>query len=97
MNSDGNLRLSALRAFLDRIHPTMRLIKAKFVGDQIVVTVILSEEPTDQIREDVSEATTEIIADFPNANRISERFDVSKAPIPSENIFTEGWIYKLAE
>jgi predicted transcriptional regulator len=97
MNSDGSLRLSVLRAFLDRIHPTMRLIKAKFVGDQIVVTVILSEEPTDRIREDVSEAATEIIADFPSANRISECLDVSRAPIPSEDIFAEGWVYKLAE
>jgi hypothetical protein len=59
------LALSALRAFLGRVHSSIRLIKIKEVDSTIQLTVILDREPSEQIKEDISEAATEIIADFP--------------------------------
>lgn len=91
------LRLSALRAFLGRIHPEMRVVKVKSDGDWIIVSVILDRAPTEKIREDVSEAATEIVADFSSPTKIKERFEVSTDPLVSEDIFTEGWIYQRAE
>jgi hypothetical protein len=91
------LRLSALRAFLGRIHPSMRLVKAKFIDDTIVVTVVLDQEPTEKVHEDISEATTEIIADFSVPHTIAERIEVSSAPVDEDDVLTEGWIYRRAE
>jgi hypothetical protein len=91
------LRRSAQGAFLGRIHPEIRLIKAKFDGDWIVVSVIVDREPSERTREDISEATTEIIADFWSPTKIREVIEVSFDPLARENVLTEGWIYQRAE
>jgi hypothetical protein len=98
MTSSENLRLSAVRAFLGRIHPEMRLIKAKFCGDEIVLTVVFDNKPSEAVQTDVSEAAAEIIADFPDANLITEHLEITVGPISNqENILDEGWIYQRAE
>ena len=91
------LRLSAHRALLGRIHPDIRLVKIKSVGSDIVLSVIVDREPNDRLRDDISDATTEIIADFPEASKIQARFEVSGYPIPAENALTEGWLFRRAE
>jgi len=75
----------------------MRLIKIKSMGNKILLTVVLDREPSEAIREDISVATAEIIADFPEAADIEETFHVSAQPISAENLLTEGWIYRRAE
>lgn len=97
MAVETELRLSAQRAFLGRIHPEMRLVKVKTIDREIVVHVVVSRAPSDQIREDVSVAAAEIIADFPRANKITEQFEVSVAPLAHEDVLAEGWIYQRAE
>jgi len=97
MSQSASLRLSAQAAFLGRIHSQMRLIKVARSGNEIVVTVILDCEPTECIREQVSEAATEIIADFPECTMIEERLETSTAPLPKEDILEFGWIYQRAE
>jgi hypothetical protein len=97
MSAPSELRLSAQRAFLGRIHPQMRLIKIAQTSDWIHLTVVVEDAPSERIREDVSEAGTEIIADFPSSNRIDEKIEVSTAPLPREDIFEHGWIYLRAE
>ncbi|HEX4301813.1 MAG TPA: hypothetical protein VHZ78_03415 [Rhizomicrobium sp.] len=92
-----SLRLSALRAFLGRIHPGMRLIKIKAVDHEIVVSIIMDEEPSEAVREDVSDAATEIIADFSAPFVVREHFEVSTRPLSREDIFSEGWIFARAE
>ena len=91
------LRLSALRAFLGRVHPEMRLIKVAMKANEIVVTVILDCEPSERVREDISEAATEIVADFPWGTMIEEQIQTSTAPLPKEDILEFGWIYERAE
>jgi hypothetical protein len=44
-----------------------------------------------------SDATSEIIADFPEASRIEERFEVNRREISAENVLTDGWLYRRAE
>jgi hypothetical protein len=97
MSTSADLRLSAQRAFLGRIHPEMRLIKIVREEDWIKLTVVIDSDPTERIREDVSEAGTEIVADFPSPNRIDEKIEVSKAPLPHEDIVASGWVYRRAE
>jgi ABC-type ATPase involved in cell division len=94
---DAGLRLSAQRALLGRIYPEMRLIKVKSVDDCIVITVVMTEEPKEHVREAISIAAAEIISDFPNANKIIEKFEVSGDHIMPEDVLTEGWIYLRAE
>lgn len=70
--AQSKLRLSAQRAFLGRVHPEMRHIRVTHVGSEIVLRITLRVPPTNRVREDVSEAAAEIIADFPEATRIKE-------------------------
>ena len=75
----------------------MRLVKIKLDRDVITLEVLLAEEPTDRLKEDVSIAATEIIADFPSASRINEVIRTSIAPLPEEDLISEGWVYQRAE
>lgn len=97
MINQSELRLSAQRALLGRVYVDMRLIKVKSVGSNILLTVVLDREPSEAIREDISVATAEIIADFPEAAKMEEKFHVNTQPIPAENVLTEGWVYRRAE
>ena len=45
MSRASDMRLSAVRAFLGRIHPEMRLIKLKQEDEWITVSVVLEREP----------------------------------------------------
>lgn len=97
MIDQSRLRLSAQRALLGRIHPEMRLVKIKSAGSGIFLSVLLDHQPSDRLRNDISEATTEIIADFPEASNIEERFEITHHPLPAENVVAEGWLYRRAE
>ncbi len=91
------LMSSAQRALLGRVHPEIRLVKLRAIGDVIVLSVIVECEPSNRAQEDVSEAATEIIADFPEAAKIVERFEVSNRPLPREDIHSNGWVFQRAE
>lgn len=97
MGNSAALRLSAVCAFLWRIHPTFRLVKIGMQNGEITVDVVVDQEPSELAREDISDAATEIIADFPDATRIVEHITVSNEPLPKEGFITNGWIYCRAE
>lgn len=86
-----------MRAFLGRIRPEMRLIKIKARSDQIVLTVIVAETPSEEIRGNISIAAAEIIADFPEKNMITENVLSSDDVLPKEDAIVEGWVYQRAE
>jgi hypothetical protein len=73
------------------------MIKVGMEGAAIVVFVVVEEEPSERIREDISVAAAEIIADFPEAEMIVERFEVSVLGLAKENILEHGWVYERAE
>jgi hypothetical protein len=97
MTFPGDLLLSAQRAFLGRIHPQLRVIKAAMKENEIVIFVMMDCEPSEQVREDVSEATTEIIADLPAGTMIAERFATDSSPLQKENALKWYWIYQRAD
>lgn len=67
MINQSELRLSAQRALLGCIHREIRLVKVQAMGASIVLSVVVDCEPSGLIREDISDAAAEIIADFPEA------------------------------
>ena len=69
--NQSDLRLSAQRAMIGRIYPSMRLVKVKALGSTIKLTVVVSEEPSEQLREQIFEAAAEIVADFPEEKKKS--------------------------
>lgn len=97
MINQSRLRLSAQRALLGRIHPEMRLVKIKSTGSGILLSIVMDRQPGDRLRNDIAEATTEIIADFPEATTIEERFEITRQPLAAEDVVAEGWLYRRAE
>lgn len=93
---DAALRISAQMAFLGRIHDCMRLIKINASEDTILLSVVVSSGPDQDVVDDISEAAAEIVADF-SAKKISEKLEVSTIEIPRENILEAGWIFRRAE
>jgi hypothetical protein len=89
------LRLSVSRAFLGRVHASMRLIKATRAGDAIRLTVIL-DRLSKKVRDDISEAATEVISDFPVCS-IEEVVLVNADALPVEDVIAEGWVHARAE
>ncbi|MDE1150350.1 MAG: hypothetical protein PW843_27700 [Azospirillaceae bacterium] len=97
MPVDVSLMLSAQRAFLGRIHPEIRMIKVKVIDKRLELCSILDSHISDRARDDISEAITEIIADFPVVDDFIERLEISSDALPKENVIEEGWIYQRAE
>ena len=97
MLNQGELRLAAQRALLGRIHPEMRLVKIKALGTVIVLSIVVRSEVNERMREHASDATSEIIADFPQATGIEERFEVNSGSISAEDVIKEGWVFRRAE
>jgi hypothetical protein len=92
MQMNTKLRLSAIRAFLGRIHRCVRLIKIRMCADRIELMVVIDGDASDLLREDISEAESEIAADFPDLG-IDTRVLSFPGALPAENLISEGWIY----
>lgn len=95
-NRNGALSLSAQRALLGRIHTSFRLVKVRFIENLIELTVILDKQPSEEIVEDISEAGTEIVADFSECT-ITERIEINNEKLKPENIFDAGWVFLRKE
>jgi hypothetical protein len=93
---EPELRLSAQRALLGAIHPSIRLVKIKREGSNIRLTVVAVAQLDDEAAEAVSVAATEIVADFPTC-QIEARVLVTTEALPDEDILTEGWVYQRLE
>ena len=93
---EPELRLSAQRALLGAIHPSIRLIKIRRQGSSIRLTIVAAAQLDAEAAEALSIAATEIIADFPTC-QIEERLLVTTEVLPNENILTEGWVYQRLE
>ena len=90
------LRLSAQKAFLGRITANMRLITVKFNNKSIIVTCYATEKCEAIVSDLLSEASTEIISDFPSLN-IEEHIIRGEMPLPVEDVLVNGWIYQRYE
>lgn len=72
-------------------------MKVWIEGDLITVTVILDREASDKVRMDVSEAATEIVADYLPPTKITEQFIVSESLPLADDGRIGGWIFERAE
>jgi hypothetical protein len=71
-------------------------VKVTHDGHGIAFTAICTTGLTDEERESLSLAATEIIADFPD-QIIREDIVVDDGPLPAENVLSAGWVYCRAE
>ncbi|MEM1380358.1 MAG: hypothetical protein AAGH41_07020 [Pseudomonadota bacterium] len=92
-----DLRLSAMRAFLGQITPTMRRISCWMDGSEITVSVVMDREPTEKEIDRISVAATEIIADYPQATNVHERITVSEEDFAAEAGVKGDIIFERAE
>lgn len=74
----------------------MRLVKCTSHSNRILLDVIVDDAPSSREDELVSEAASEIIADFPGF-KICESIQISNSIIQTEDYFSAGWIYRRYE
>lgn len=96
MADNEDIRLSAVRAFLGRITPDIRLIGCTKAGQKITVRIIMDAEPDEATIEMISDAATEIVADFPNAT-LKEDISINQGPLPREDLIQNGHIFMRSE
>lgn len=96
MAVDPALRLSAQRALLGVIVPTIRLIRVSRADDHIRFSVLAAEPLGENEIEALSIAAAEIIADFSHCT-MSEEVRVHTGALPAENVLDAGWVYARAE
>ena len=93
---DPSLRLSAQRALLRAIGPSVRLIKVKQVRGEIAFDVISAAPLSEAERDALSTAAAEILSDFPDCT-IKESYAVQSEPLPREDVLVHGWVFARAE
>jgi hypothetical protein len=62
---DIHLRLSAQRALLGAIGPSVRAVAVRYQGQQIVFQALVDPSASEHEREDLEQAATRVIADYP--------------------------------
>jgi hypothetical protein len=93
---DPAVRLSAQRALLGAIHPEVRMVKVSRNGSIISFVVVAAKPLSDEARDALACAATEIASDFPDC-RIDERVEISALSLPKEDVLSNGWVYQRAE
>lgn len=93
---DPSLRLSAQRALLRAICPSIRLIKVRLANGEIDFSVVSAGPLSDAEHDVLSTAAAEIVSDFPTCT-IKESYTVHNHPLPREDVLVHGWVYARAE
>lgn len=79
--TNSRLLLSAQRALLGAVPSSLRGASIEAQGDTILWQCVFEREPTEEEKEMVSIAGTEIIADFPEAKKIEGKLLVQPSPL----------------
>lgn len=88
---------SAHRALHAAVPTSTKAIYAKIVGDTLIWRVYFDTEPTEDEIERLSEAQTEIIADFSKIQSVNENYIVHPAPINYSTKHYSEWIFTRLE
>ena len=85
---DARLRLSAQRALLGRVMPSLRAVSLDVISLQrrILIRFVFDAQPHDSVRDAVGCSATEIIADYPDGWVISEEIVVCPAPMKIDDL-----------
>lgn len=92
----GEIRIAAVISLLGFITNQVRLIKIKSEGRLIKFTCFTEGDPSEEFVENMSEVTTQIVANFPECD-LEETVCKLDGPFPSESVILEGWIYQRHE
>ncbi len=96
MTGNAALRLSAVRAFLGIIRPEYRRVNVEMDESCITVELVTDAPLSEDATEQLSLATTEIIADFPDC-MIREIIEVSTGALAPKDPISDGVIYQRWE
>lgn len=88
--SSINLRLSAQRALLDRVKPTLREAYIAEVEDTIKLIFYYDREITDEDEDMAGDAGAEVISDFPGPYMIE--WELIRCDYPQKTPFTPGYL-----
>ncbi len=83
--ADILLRLSAQNALLGAVTPNLRSFSVDLSAGTITCQAVFETEPTDEERELIQIATTEILASF-HDEMLDERFFVSAGKVAPKNL-----------
>jgi len=92
-----NLLLSAQHALLDSIPCSLRGVTVGWKGTVIMMRCIFDGDISDDARELLSIAATEILADFPSPYTISFECIRVDAPKDTSQYFLKNWVYSRYE
>lgn len=95
--SQTKLIQSVHRALESAVPTSTKAIYAKVVGDTLIWRVYFDTEPSEDEIERLSEAQTEIIADFPKIQSVNEDYIVHPAPINYSTKHYSEWIFPRLE
>ena len=94
---DGRLRLSAQRALLGAIPPSLRAVSVEFRGTVLHFRAVFDRESGDDDREMLSVACTEIIADYADSELSSVEEEYLALPPPSKPSHLANLVFLRAE
>lgn len=86
LKPDVDLLLSAQRALLGAVPCNLRAVSVELRGSVLLFRAVFGREPTEEERELLSVACTEIIADFPQVMQAKEEFLVVSPPAKPEHL-----------
>ena len=78
--SEPDLRLSAVRALLGQIPPSLRAVSVDTDAEKVYFRCIFDGTESDHDRELLSEAAALVIADFPSPRIMDEQYQTVKPP-----------------
>ncbi|GAA0338175.1 hypothetical protein GCM10008967_30570 [Bacillus carboniphilus] len=93
MNS--SLLLSLHRALFSAIPKKLKGLRVKEINNLLIWQAFFDTEPTEEEKEVLSVACTEVIADFPNINKVEEEYLCHPAPL--KNTTMEEWAFVIWE
>ncbi|WP_342472443.1 hypothetical protein MHH70_02315 [Metasolibacillus sp. FSL H7-0170] len=93
INPHTELMLSAQRALFLAITKNTKAIYAKIENNHLIWKVFFDEEPSENEKDLLSIAATEVIADFPDIISCEEHFLHHPAPISFKNEVHYHWPY----
>jgi hypothetical protein len=94
MSFNSSLILSLHRALHGAIPVNLRGLKVKINGDTLFWIGYFDGEPTEEEKEILSVACTEVIADFPNIDSVKEEYINYPSPLKMEvaNLYDWGFL-----
>ena len=87
----SELLLSLHRALFGAIPKNLKGLKVKLINDMLIWQAFFDTAPTEEEKEVLSVACTEVIADFPNINKVEEEYLFH--PEPLKNIALKEWAF----